>query len=324
METVFICIRLWAVKGEIVRTSAVRALLGAAATVVLAASLSGCSGGQGGGGGGNGTPTVVASTDVWGSVAQAVAGDHVKVTSIINSAAADPHSYEASPSDAAAITDASLVVYNGGGYDKWVDDVLSTHPKVASVDAYSLLNATALGEPQSANEHVFYDLDTAKAVATKVADRLAEVDPGHAADFHANAADFGRRADVVEQTERAIRSTHPGAAVVATEPVAHYLLLAAGLTDKTPKGFANAVEQDTDPAPVDIAAMLDLINGRKIAAVVFNDQTVTEVTKQVQSAAESAGVPIVKVTETLPAGADYLTWQRDAADRLAAALQQNR
>lgn len=271
----------------------------------------------------NATPTVVASTDVWGSVAQAVAGDHAKVTSIINSASADPHSFEASPSDAATIADASLVVYNGGGYDHWVDDVLSSHPGVASVDAYSLLQPPP-GEPKPANEHVFYDLDTAKAVAATVADRLAKDDPAHAADYKANAETFDRGVDAVAQTERAIRTSHPGAAVVATEPVAHYLLVAAGLTDKTPEGFTSAVEQDTDPAPVDVAAMLDLIKARQVSAVVFNEQTITEVTKQVQAAAQSAGIPVVGVTETLPAGSDYLAWQRDTADRLSAALQQNR
>ena len=80
---------------------------------------------------------MVASTDVWGSVARAVAGDHITVKSILTGADTDPHSYQASPSDAAAITDASLVVYNGGGYDPWVDDVLAGHPAVKSVDAFS-------------------------------------------------------------------------------------------------------------------------------------------------------------------------------------------
>src|SRR6266436_2689126 len=82
----------------------------------------------------HGTTAVVASTDVWGSVASAVAGDHATVKSIVNSAVDDPHSFEASPADAAAITDASLVVYNGGGYDHWVDDVLSGHPGVTTVN----------------------------------------------------------------------------------------------------------------------------------------------------------------------------------------------
>jgi zinc/manganese transport system substrate-binding protein len=298
----------------------------AMSALVLSIGLTACGGDKKteGAGAGSGMSTVVASTDVWGSIAQAVAGDHAKVTSIITNASADPHSFEASPSDAAAISDATLVVYNGGGYDHWVDDALANHPGVASVDAYSLLNAAALGEPNPANEHVFYDLGTARAVATTIADRLAHDDPTHAADYRANAATFNRSADAIEQTEKAIRTTHPGAAVVATEPVAHYLLVAAGLTDKTPAGFSSAVEQDVDPAPVDVAAMLDLIKDRQVAAVVFNEQTVTAVTKQVQAAAQSAGVPIVEVTETLPDGSDYLTWQRDAADRLANALQQNR
>ena len=290
--------------------------------VVLTAGLGACSSDRGtSGAGGVGVPTVVASTDVWGSVAKAVAGDRATVTSIINSASADPHSFEASPADAAAIADASLVVYNGGGYDQWVDDVLKTHPDVASIDAYSLLNATALGEPTPANEHVFYDLGTAKAVATELAARLATTDPGHAGDYTSNAEAFNREADAVQQTEKAIRTAHPGAAVVATEPVAHYMLIAAGVTDKTPKGFTSAIEQDTDPAPVDVAAMLDLITTRQVAAVLINQQTATEVIRQIQAAADSAGVPIVDVGETLPAGSDYLGWQRDTANRLAAALE---
>ncbi|EHB57764.1 periplasmic solute binding protein [Mycolicibacterium rhodesiae JS60] len=304
------------------RTAAIRTMIGVA-MLALTGGLTACGGDKSPGSAQDQTPTVVASTDVWGSVAQAVAGDHAKVTSIITSASADPHSFEASPANAAAIADASLVVFNGGGYDHWVDDVLSSHPGVASVDAFSLLQAPP-DESQPANEHVFYDLNTAKAVAAKIADKLASDDPAHAADYKANAETFDRNVDAIAQTETAIRTSHPGAAVVATEPVAHYLLVAAGLTDKTPAGFASAVEQDTDPAPVDVAAMLDLIKSRQVAAVVFNEQTVTEVTKQVQAAAQSAGIPVVSVTETLPAGKDYVAWQRDTADRLSAALQQNR
>jgi len=290
-------------------------------SAVLLTMVSACGGGKSVGT--HEMPSVVASTDVWGSVAQTIVGDHAKVTSIVTGVSADPHSFEASPADAAAITDASLVVYNGGGYDQWVDDVLSTHPDVASIDAYSLLDTAALGEPIPANEHVFYDLDTAKAVAADLTGKLAQADPSHAAEYAANAEAFSREADMVQQTEKAIRTTHPGVAVVATEPVAHYMLITAGVTDKTPRGFTSAIEQDTDPAPVDLAAMLDLINARQVDAVLMNQQTATAVTKQVQSAAESAGIPIVNITETLPVGSDYLTWQHDTAVRLAAALKQN-
>lgn len=300
-----------------------RAAVGATALLV-AAGLSACHADSDPTGADNNLPTVVASTDAWGSVAQSIAGDQAKVTSIVSGASADPHSFRASPSDTAEVADAALVVYNGGGYDQWIEDVLTSHANVNSIDAYSMLDKAAPDEPQPANEHVFYDLGVAKAVATTIADRLAKIDPAHSGDFHSRAADFNRRADAVEQTEYAIRSTHPGAAVVVTEPVAHYLLESAGLTDKTPADFVDAVEQDTDPAPVDIAAMIDLITGHQVAALIFNDQTATAATRQIRDAAQASGVPIVAVSETLPAGTDYLKWQADTAARLSAALQQDR
>lgn len=261
-------------------------------------------------------PAVVATTDVWGSVAGAVAGDHASVTSIMSGTVADPHSFEASPADTAAITDAALVVYNGGDYDHWVENVLEDHPDVPTVDAYALLPNAAPG----ANEHVFYDPATAKAVAAQVADRLAQMDSVQADTYRANAAAFARKADEILALERAIGQEHPGASVVATEPVAHYLLVNSGITDKTPEGFSNAIEEDTDPSPADLAAMLDLISGRQVSALLYNPQTETAVTKQLQDAATRASIPVVTVTETLPEGTDYLTWQRETAEQLASQL----
>ena len=66
--------------------------------------------------------------------------------------------------------------------------------------------------------------------------------------------------------------------------------------------------------------MLDLITEHQVDVLIFNDQTATAATKQIRDAAQRAGVPIVAVTETLPAGSDYLSWQTDTANRLAEAL----
>lgn len=66
--------------------------------------------------------------------------------------------------------------------------------------------------------------------------------------------------------------------------------------------------------------MLDLITKHQVSALVFNDQTVTGATRQIRDAATTAGAPVVTVTETLPDGKDYLSWQADTVDRLTAAL----
>ena len=291
----------------------------AAVAVVAITAVAGCSSPTD-----RSDPAVVASTDVWGSVATSVAGGDPAVRSIVGGAATDPHSFDPSAADAAAISDAALVVYNGGGYDPWVSRILDGSPEVPAVDAYALLDAAALGEPRPANEHVFYELNTAKAVADQIAGRLAETKPERADEYRSRAAEFGRRADDILSSQRSIATAHPDASVVSTEPVAHYLLRAADLTDKTPPGYVKAVGQDTDPSPADVAAMLDLLSRREVTALLYNEQTVTEVTRRIRTAAEAAGIPVVVISETLPAGKDYLGWQADTTAALAAALREDR
>ena len=293
--------------------------LSAVLVVLTGSTLTGC-----GGSARRHAATVVASTDVWGSIANAVTGRHVAVKPILSGPDTDPHSYMASPSDAAAITDAALVVYNGGGYDPWVDQVLARHPNVKSVDAYSFLpNADKGGDPP--NEHVFYDLTVAKSVASSIADRMAAIDPANAADYRADAAAFCRGADAIAISEHAIASAYPGAGVIATEPDADYLLAATGLVNRTPAAFAAASENGTDPSPADMASVLDMIDQRQVSALLVNPQTSSSaLSRGLEDAARRAGVPVTEVTETLPDGIDYLTWQRNTVNQLLAALRSSR
>ncbi len=243
-----------------------RALVAAGLAALLTVAVVGCSSGRPNAE--HGTANVVASTDVWGSVARAVVGNHATVKPIVSGVAADPHSFEASPAEVAEVADASLVVYNGGHYDHWIDGILADSPDIPKVDAYSL---AAVQPPP--NEHIFYDLGTVKAVADRIAETLGQADSDHAADYSANAERFGEELDTLALAQRATGEAHPGASVVATEPVAYYALRNAGIEDKTPPSFANAVEEGGDPSPADVAAVLDLINSRQVRAVVVNSQT---------------------------------------------------
>src|SRR2546430_12738478 len=72
-----------------------------------------------------GVVRVVAAENFWGNIAAQLGGDHVKVTSIISDPAVDPHLYESSAEDAAALTEADLVIVNGLGYDDSIDKLLS-------------------------------------------------------------------------------------------------------------------------------------------------------------------------------------------------------
>ena len=109
-----------------------------------------------------------------------------------------------------------------------------------------------------------------------------------------------------------------------TEPVPLYLLQACGLADRTPAAFSAAIADGSDVPPAVLKQTLDLVQERRVRALVYNEQTAGPVTEQVRRAAEANGVPVVPVTETLPAGRDYVTWMRGNLAAVSAALDEQR
>jgi zinc/manganese transport system substrate-binding protein len=299
---------------------------GTVALVVAATvALAGCGSASAGGPAAGAEPTVVASTDVYGAVAQAVGGDLITVRSLIHDAAGDPHSYESTPADAAAVAGAAVVVANGGGYDDFVPQLVEAsggHPEVIDVVTLSGLDT---GNDPEFNEHVWYSLPTVQKLAGQLATDLGTADPGHAATYTANAKAFSGRLDGLIADTKAIAAAHDGTRVAITEPVPGYLLQAAGLTDATPSEFTEAIEEDTDPPAAALAQTLALFGPpRPVAALVLNSQTTTPTTDQVKAAAQTGGVPVVEVTETLPTGAtDYADWMGGQIHALATALNGN-
>lgn len=264
--------------------------------------------------------SVVASTNVWASVARAVGGDAVTVTSVLDDPSADPHSFEASPKVKLAMSEAAVVIVNGGGYDDWaVTTAESLDPVPTMIDA---TEASGLDTSvEGFNEHVFYDLDAVGTVAEAVAAQLGQADPSRAATFTANATTFTGALGELKGEVAALGAKHPGTEVVVTEPVPGYLIETLGFTDVTPPSFSEAVEAESEVSVKDLADTEALITSGTATLLFNNTQTGGPVTDQLVAAAESAGIGVVGVTETLPAGVDdYLTWMRDNLAAVTAAL----
>ncbi len=305
-----------------------QALAGAAMVATLA--LAGCSSGTSPAPGTSGTPggsagalTVVASTNVWGDVAGQVGGDRIAVTSIIDRPDADPHEYQASSRNQLALSQAQVVIENGGGYDDFVDTMLSSadNADATVINAVDVSGRTA-GAGEELNEHVWYDYPTVEKVAGSIRDALSAKDPDGASTYAANTETF--LAGVRQLTSRTddLKSTYAGEGAAVTEPVPGYLLEATGLENKTPDEFSEAIEEDSDVPPKVLQETLDLFSNHDVVVLLHNDQVTGPQTDQVKQAAEDANIPVVGVQETLPSGKDYLTWQNDILDALEKALAQ--
>ena len=293
----------------------VAALLAAAA---LTGTLTGCTAAAGDSAG----IQIVASTDVYAAIAEQLAvglpPGRVGVSAIIGDPSIDPHSYEASARNELAISRADLIIENGGGYDDFVDMLRDA----AGADA-QVINAVSLsGHAQDAefNEHVWYDFPTVERVGRRITAFLLGHDKVDAAIVRRNAARFAADLRELEATEARIRHVHAGEGVAITEPVPAYLLAACGLANRTPVEFSKAIEDGTDASPRVLQDTVDLFTAHQVKLLVYNEQTAGPQTDQLISAAKDNDVPVVAVTETLPASIGYPQWMRGILRDVAAAL----
>lgn len=268
------------------------------------------------------TLQVVASTNVYGSIAQAVGKDEVSVRSLITSSSQDPHSYEATAQDKLAVSRAALLIRNGGGYDDFLDKLSDGADPASVIDVAEL---SGLSEPgrkgHEINEHFWYSLPTVTKLAETIAGKLAAQRPEAAARFQQNAQAFTESIRGLEKELAGIKATQGGAPVAITEPVPLYLLEQAGLVNRTPEELSHAVEDGSDVPPLVLRNAIAQLSARQVRLLAYNRQTESVQTEQLKRAAQDAEVPVVDFAETLPQGQDYLEWMRDNVQRLAAALR---
>ncbi|MFC6356238.1 metal ABC transporter solute-binding protein, Zn/Mn family [Luethyella okanaganae] len=291
-----------------------------AVPLTAALALTGCSSGGSGASAGasdDAKVSVVASTNVYGDIVSAIAGDNIAVTSIMSNPAQDPHSFEVNAQNQLAVSKADIVIENGGGYDDFMGTLLDAS---GNEDAVVLNVFDISGKADGVNEHVWYDFASIGKLKDALVEALSKADPAGASTFEKNGKGFSETLAELESRQAELKTKYDGQGVAVSEPVPLYLLEGVGLVDKTPEAFSQAVEEGVDVSPAVLQETIDAVVGGSVRLLVYNEQTSGPETEKVLAAAEGAGVPVVPVTETLPNGEDYLSWMRATLDAVAKAL----
>jgi zinc/manganese transport system substrate-binding protein len=257
---------------------------------------------------GSSPPLAVLGTEnFYADLLTQIGGQRVTATSLLNDPNADPHAFESSPQDAALVADAKLVIVNGLGYDAFMDKLIavSDRPDRVVINVQRLL-----GLADDVNVHIWYDPATMPKVAAAAADALATLDPPNAAYYASREQAYLAALKPIGDKLAQLKASYAGIPIAFTEDVAGYLTDQIGLVVKTPAGFMKAVEEGTDPAPVDVASERDLFTGKVVKAVLYNSQVTSPTTARIHDLAQENGIPVVGVTETIPPQFHtYQEWQ---------------
>jgi zinc/manganese transport system substrate-binding protein len=285
--------------------------------LLAAVAVAGC-GGSSDAAGSEGKISAVGAENEYANVIEQIGGKYVDVSAVLSDPNTDPHSFEASASIAKQVAGADVVVQNGLGYDSWMEKIESA----SSSDSRDVIDVQELlGLPDSTpNPHLWYKPETMPAVAKQLVSDFSEIQPENKSYFEANLKKFEASMEPWLTSLKEFSSKHPGAAVATTEPVADYLLEAAGIDNLTPFTMQADVMNDADPAPQAVALQESFFSEKKADAFVYNQQVTDSITEKFLGSAKSNEVPVVGVYETMPEGFTYQRWMEAETKALEEAV----
>jgi ABC-type Zn uptake system ZnuABC Zn-binding protein ZnuA len=261
---------------------------------------------------------IVTTTTDLESLAEAVGGELVSVTSLVP-ASADPEDFQPKPQDVQRIKDAQLVIRVGLDFDLWFDKLIvhSGRPDLRPgqprhVDAslsITLLDVHAhgLGASEghahgSGNPHYWLDPKNAEIITGHILERLADLDPAHAKTFETNRLRF------LDQLEARLALWESMMAPLQGQPVVAYHDTWAYLARRFRLNFVGIIEQKPGvaPSPAHLNKMIKLIEDHNVRILVRERR---EPEQTVAFLAERTGARIALLAGSVgaaPGAVDYL------------------
>ncbi len=271
---------------------------------------------------GNGPIKIVASTNVWGSVANLIAGDLATIDAIIYNVNQDPHSYELTARDQLLINNADIVIMNGGGYDDFMQQAIDADPTPAiTVDAFM-----ASGDDETRDEHIWYDVDQVGDVAAVIGAALESIDESKLDEIEARVEVFreklAERKALLDENKAQLKFAYmlpEMKCVFMTEPLVAYLAEDAGWIDLTPPEFSEAIEEERDVPPAVLQEAIELIKNNKVGSIYVNGSTQTAQIETLLAA--NKNIRVFEFSELLIQDPDTLEYDGGYFEMLDGAIQ---
>ncbi len=127
---------------------------------------------------------ILASTSFLADIAQNIAGDRVEIEPLL-SYGADPHAYQAAPSDVRRIAESDLLILNGIEYEHFAESLLENAGRERLV-----VEATTGLKQNGDDPHMWLDPNLVIVYVENIRDGLIEVDPQGSEVYKSNAASY--------------------------------------------------------------------------------------------------------------------------------------
>ena len=228
----------------------------------------------------------VASLAIFADFVRQVGGDRVDVSTLIP-AGADPHTYDPPPARVVTLTHADLVIVNGLGLEAALQDVIEENTPSSTPIIVLSQGLSVTNDDESANPHLWLDVQNAIAYVERIRDALVEIDPASAESYRANADSYlaelraldeevAAAIDSIPSDRRKLVTFHDAFPYLAQR----YGLQVVGVVVASP---------GKEPSAKDVADLVDAIAAEDVPAVFKEPEFNARI---LELAADDAGVQV--------------------------------
>lgn len=269
-----------------------------------------------------------------------IAEDKINLTNLVPSGASS-HDFEITPSDMVNLENADMLVYNGAGFENWVENVQDSleNKDITYVEAsngFALIENENHEEEHEENHeeeheeeehehgiynpHVWLDVEGAKYELNQIAVALADKDPKNSEFYMNNYNELAVKLDELDDEFRTTIDTLDNKDIVVSHDAYGYMCQAYGLNEISVEGASYA----EGASLMQMANITDYINDNNVKAIYYDGLVMT---KSIQSLSNETGAEILPLytlesftTEQINNNDDYFSIMRSNLEMLKKGL----
>ena len=266
-------------------------------------------------------PVALASTTFLADIARHVAGDRLTVESLLP-VGIDPHSYEATPSDVAKLSESRLLIINGAGYEHFLEPLLqNAGGNIEVIEASAGISPGS--EAQDVDPHLWLDPNNVITYVENIREGLTHFDPDGTAVYQSNADAYVKQLNDLDTWIKEQVSQIPAEKrlLVTNHEALGYFAERYGFT--IVGAVLPSVSSDASTSAGQMANLIDLIKSSGTPAIFLDEVENPSLAEQISA---ETGVRVVSdlhlesLTEGAPA-ATYIDMMKHNVSEIVNALK---
>lgn len=266
--------------------------------------------------------------------AQKIAGDHAAVENIVPPGV-ESHDFEPTAKDMMKLNEADLLLYNGAGFEGWVEKSVKAlnNEDLIVVETSKNIELLSPVEEQEGDHghdedhhgefdpHIWLDPNRAKLQAAMIKDALVELDPEHKSDYENNFNSLSQKFDELNTLLKDLAAHAMKKELVVSHAAFGYLTGTYGLQQLSISGLTPSDE----PTQQELQHIIEEAKAHQVKYILFETMVSGKIAETVKNEIGAQALTLSTLEnltkEQIDQGKDYFSVMKENIDTLKIALE---